>query len=99
MPLRSDNFNRANGVLGTPSDGGSAWVDPTSNFNVVSNQAGASGSGNQAPAVLEASASDVVIKATSSNLSRFFGLSARYSDSSNYIYAAFDAVSGNYTIN
>src|SRR4051812_21276090 len=38
MAARSDNFNRADGALGAPSDGGSAWLT-IGNAEVVSNQA------------------------------------------------------------
>jgi hypothetical protein len=70
---RSDDFNRANSAtLGTPSDGGTAWVQLavfTSNtVGIISNQAARSDATTGAPlyAVLESSLTDVTIQFTAS---------------------------------
>lgn len=59
---RSDNFNRANGAVGTPSDGGSAWI-VTGNLVVSSNKL-AQGAGGDNRGVLEASDADVDVTVT-----------------------------------
>lgn len=68
MTNRTDNFNRADSgsAMGTPSDGGSAWVPyGTSQWGITSNQGYkvATNTANEA-AVLESSVSAVDIQAT-----------------------------------
>lgn len=98
MGNRSDNFNRADGSLGTPSDGGSAW-ESISNISISSNQASAGGT--LAFAALEASTNrvDVQVTLTSIPVGSSQGAVARAADDGNFFLASVrpdqDAVSLN----
>lgn len=91
MTNRSDNFTRANSAtsLGTPSDGGSAWVVVNGTWGISSNQGYcAVDAGGQNLAILETSVTDgtYAITAPAANAG---GIVFRYVDSSNYWLLAF----------
>lgn len=98
MATRSDNFNRSNGALGTPSDGGSAWEDVGPKFNIISNAAGNVTSGVPDVCFLDCGEADgtaqitLTVKAGGS----YFGLLVRAADANNYI--CFRANPSNYEI-
>jgi hypothetical protein len=86
---RTDNFNRADSstALGTPSDGGSDWVEGslTTAYGISSNHAYTVNSTGYDLAYLESSQSDCTVQVTlSGNLGVFVGLCCRLSDASNY---------------
>lgn len=86
MGNRTDTFDRANGTIGTPSDGGSAWVDlGTQVWRVYSNTAGESTAGGTAGAYLEASDANAEVQATITTVGGSPGLSARVADASNML--------------
>jgi len=62
--FRSDNFNRENGAIGTPSDAGSAWVIGNQTWVVVDNQGNCSAFGNNGFVYLDSGQSDCAIVAT-----------------------------------
>lgn len=64
--VRSDNFNRADGAIGTPSDGGSDWQSLTAiaNWVVASNVANETTGGSQVVVVLESGNVDVTLQVT-----------------------------------
>lgn len=109
MTNRTDNFNRADNSssLGTPSDGGSAWIAHSGVWGIVNNKAHLSNAATQAIASLSSGTSDVDIQITLSNLSggQDIGLVGRVADDNNYILGAIGAsdwkiykkVSGSYT--
>jgi large repetitive protein len=86
MTNRVDNFNRADGALGTPSDGGSAWVAQAGTWAVLGNQARVSTSVAGQSVVLQSSSSNVTVQATL-GVSSGFGLCTRAADANNYILA------------
>lgn len=83
---RADNFNRADSAtsLGSPSDGGSAWVAQAGTWGISSDTAYNPTADSPAAATLEASASDVDLQVTVSTASNHGGLVARCSDASNF---------------
>lgn len=84
MANRADNFNRPDGPgLGTPSDGGTAWTNLAAGWAIESDVRAVANSGT-ALAVLEASASNVLISATPGIAT--IGLVCRVTDVDNYIY-------------
>lgn len=87
MTNRTDTFNRADGALGTPSDGGSAWVDVGPKYNILTNAVGNVIGGTPDVAFLECSAADgtVQVSLPTKNGSSYAGLVVRGADSSNYI--------------
>lgn len=86
MGNRTDTFDRADGTIGTPSDGGSAWVDlGTQVWRIYSNTAGESTSGATAGAYLEASDANVEVQATITTVGGSAGLSARIADNNNML--------------
>jgi hypothetical protein len=106
---RSDNFNRADtgaGGLGTPSDGGSAWNDRSSVFQISSNKAKSTG-GAQALAVLTDTLSNVELNVTCvTGASSDIWIPFRFVDDGNYWIAVvgsgdgprlFKRVSGGFT--
>lgn len=109
MTNRTDNFNRADNSssLGTPSDGGSAWVAHSGVWGIVNNKAFLSNGATQAIASLSSGTSDVDIQISLSNLTggQDIGLVGRVADDNNYILGAIGAsdwkiykkVSGSYT--
>lgn len=92
MPNRSDNFNRANGSIGTPSDAGSAWIVPDSGWSINGNRAHCSGGGLQSVCFLESGMADADIEVTVPIFQSVgtvdIGIVARVTDDSNYILAA-----------
>lgn len=88
---RSDNFNRADNTssLGTPSDGGSAWIAATGTWGVVSGQPQTSSPVAYGMAVLECGSADVDIQVTvtSTSANTTLMLWARASDASNALLA------------
>ena len=90
MTDRTDNFNRTNGAIGNPSDGGSAWNELAGTDWVVETSTAAYDN-NIAPspsyAVLEASVTATVAKATvavvPSSPNAIWGLSFRVINSTN----------------
>lgn len=87
---RTDNFNRADGAIGTPSDGGSAWSVQNGAWNVLSNTAYETLTTTFAIAVLESSVSNVEVEVTLSAVGPGPALVARFADTSNYILASYD---------
>jgi hypothetical protein len=85
---RSDSLNRADGAIGSPSDGGAAWTDPGAAFSIISNQAGAA-SGDQRVAWLESSTSNVTVQVTAVVIGPNPGLVIRAIDNSNYLLCVF----------
>lgn len=59
---RSDNFNRADGAIGTPSDAGAAWQSLSGTWTIASNKA--TTSSNNARVVLTGSSANVRVTAT-----------------------------------
>jgi hypothetical protein len=82
---RSDNFNRASSGsgLGTPSDGGSAWVADASNFGIFSNQAYGAGGGAPTIESLECNSGDGTVQVTVTSAGGNACLSFRVSDGNN----------------
>jgi hypothetical protein len=79
MPIFSDDFNRANGAIGSP------WVTlsgtPLIQSNEVYNTAG-----GECAAVVEASVADVEVQATvGTAMDQYFAVLLRASDNDNYI--------------
>lgn len=87
MSNRADTFDRADGAIGTPSDGGSAWVVIAGAWNVISNRAGMSNLTSLACAVLESSVSNVEVQATIPVLGSTPRLVARLADANNFLLA------------
>ncbi len=87
MSNRSDNFNRTDTTtnIGTPSDGGSAWVQQSGTWGISTNQGYDSDSGPQKTCVLEASSADVAVQVTVTVFSANVGLILRAADDSNYL--------------
>lgn len=86
MANRADTFNRSDSstALGTPSDGGSAWVVVAGTWGVISNTGYCpTDSGSQNIAYLECSEADGTVAVDVTTLG-FAGITFRYSDSSNY---------------
>lgn len=106
MSDRSDNFNRADGAIGSPSDGGSAWVSMSGTWTVASNQVKQT-AGGVGEAYLEASASDMVVQVTGVTFANDIGVIARLADISNYLlfrgrpgskYDLYKQVGGSFTL-
>lgn len=111
MTDRVDNFNRADSAssLGTPSDGGSAWVPNSGAWGISGNAGYNPGSTAQGTAILEASISDADVQVTLSTIGATSdsGICCRSSDDSNNIvtaanvvstfYKAFKRVAGSFT--
>lgn len=91
MTNRADDFNRADsgsgGGIGTPSDGGTAWVQLGSGvWDVLSNKAReGAGVGNWNACYLETSQADGDVQVTLSTISANPGLAGRITDTSNFI--------------
>lgn len=108
MTDRVDNFNRADSAaaLGTPSDGGSAWVATSGGWGISSNQAYQYSSTNHHVAYLEASVADVDVEVTITTRGTDSGLSARVVDDNNHLLVAtsgsgvylYKKVSGSFTL-
>lgn len=89
MTDRTDNFTRADttNAIGTPSDGGSAWVQQSGTWGIASNQGyESSGSVNHAMCVLESSVANVDVVCTfQGTVSSDFGIIARSADVNNHL--------------
>lgn len=89
MTNRTDNFNRAdsNTALGTPSDGGSAWVAVSGTWGILSNAAYKVNADNvNQEAYLESSVSDVDVQVTiASGTTQGPSIVARLADDNNYL--------------
>lgn len=88
MSNRFDNFNRADGAYGTPSDGGSAYETVGTNWLVTNNTARLSSTAPSG-AVLETGFSDADVTLVISTLMVDFGrlhIGLRWTDSNNFWY-------------
>lgn len=87
MANRTDDFNRADGGIGTPSDAGSAWVQQSGTWVIESNKAKLSSGTSQASCVLESSAANVDVQVTLSGVmgGADVGLVARSADDNNHL--------------
>ena len=101
MADRTDTFNRSDSTsgMGTPSDGGSAWVEygASDTWGVLSSKAYvvSNGGAAQALAALESSLSDVEVQLTCSTLDTSANvIILRLSNSSNYLHYQWDSSSG-----
>lgn len=99
MTNRVDNFNRADNasLMGSPSDGGSAWSAVQGTFGIVANTGYDSGGFTQYNvAALESSVANVEVQVTLSTVGSGTaqGLSARLADISNFLWAAYIPGSG-----
>lgn len=94
---RSDNFNRADTTtaIGTPSDGGSAWVQLSGSWGISTNRGYNSTGGSHQSCVLEASSSVVTVEVTFETIATETALILRAVDDSNYVVAIADTVSYN----
>lgn len=90
---RADTFDRANSssALGTPSDGGSAWVAQSGTWGITSNLGYSVSGGSQETAVLEANSADVDVQVTLALGGNSEGLVARAADDNNYLLFIFQA--------
>ena len=79
MTNRTDNFDRANSTaaLGTPSDGGSAWVAASGTWGISGNKGYPAASTTETVAYLESSVTAVEVQATMSTGATWNGLMAR----------------------
>jgi hypothetical protein len=86
MANRTDTFNRANSAtsLGTPSDGGSAWVAAVGDWGINGNAAYCPDGDSPAIAWLESSATNFEVQVTMATYAQFCGLTFSWVDSSNY---------------
>lgn len=100
MTARADTFNRANsGTLGTPSDGGSAWLEDGAQAGISSNQCVANYSAFPPAAVgLECNTADYAAQLTIVTLSVGSGpgVVVRRSAYTDYIALFFTTGGGNY---
>jgi hypothetical protein len=91
---RSDDFNRADaGSLGSPSDGGSAWVVVSGTWGISTNRGYKSASfGTNQSAYLEASASNGTVTGTIGGIAStsYPGLHIRFADDSNMVLVQCD---------
>lgn len=109
MTSRSDNFNRTDTAsgIGTPSDGGSGWVQTSGTWGITTNRGYKSASdGAYQVCDLEASSYQVDVQATlaSRGAGSVGGVVARLADNNNYIMAfcgdsfiLFKKVAGSFT--
>lgn len=87
---RSDNFNRANAEpLGTPSDGGSDWIESPGSMSIATNKARNLSSAAGQISVLETGSADGAVQVTvgtpSSGGGDSTGVVVRYVDNNNYL--------------
>jgi hypothetical protein len=87
MTNRTDSFARGDTTnnIGSPSDGGSAWVQQAGVWGISSEQAYESSGDVQCVATLESSVANVDVQATASTVSGQAGLIARFSSTTSYI--------------
>ncbi len=90
MSNRADNFNRTNqSPLGTPSDGGSAWVAQSgggAQFKIVGNQAAEDFDSGETKDTLECGSADGDIQVTIVTFGDQIGLVGRLSDVDNFLW-------------
>lgn len=108
MSDRSDDFNRADNAssLGTPSDGGSAWVSAAGVWGISSNRGCNVDGDTERNVYLESSSSNVEVQVTLTTLTSDAGVNARLADSNNMLLGLmthgtgirlFKRVGGSYT--
>ncbi len=108
MANRSDDFNRADAAtpIGTPSDGGSAWVAAANTWGISGNRAYTSAGSSESDVTLDSGTSAVEVQVTISTLSADAGLCFRLADVNNMLLAQllvgtgirmFKRVGGTYT--
>lgn len=107
MTNRTDNFNRADTTnnIGTPSDGGSAWVQDSGTWGIQTNTGYISASPGNNACVLESSVSNVDVQATlTTSGNKSLGIIVREVDDNNYVVLVsfngltlYKKVSGTYT--
>lgn len=85
-----DDFNRADGLLGT-SVSGHAWSDSGATWNIVSNQVRQTADTNGGHTFVTMPGLDYVVEAKIVALNTFVELIARRSSSTNYYVAAYDS--------
>ncbi len=90
MASRSDTFNRGDSAvsLGTPSDGGSAWVAGVGTWGINSNRAYNPSGSPYAAAVLECGGADGTLQVSLPSIGGNAALIFRYTDASNYWFAS-----------
>ena len=98
MANRADNFNRSDGAIGSPSDGGSAWVVESGTWQIASLQARELGNGTGCRMTLESSEADGTVACKVSSFtfgtsSATGGIIARYSDANNWLLLWFGSTS------
>lgn len=81
---RTDDFNRANGAIGTPSDAGAAWQVLSGTWTIASNEA--TSASFSARAVLNSGSANVLVKVTQKGTGGI-GVVFRAVDANNYMYA------------
>jgi hypothetical protein len=86
---RTDTFLRADGAIGTPSDGGSAWQQLSGTWVVASNQAAETSGAGQCVCVLESGTPDADVQATAGGTLTDAGLVLRASGNSDYLLFQF----------
>jgi len=100
MPNRLDNFNRAAGSVGTPSDGGSAWQVLGGTWLITEYSSGQFGlvqqSGNYDNAVLDAGSSDASVQVTLQTFYSNVSILLRVVDGSNFVGVTFLDSGSNY---
>lgn len=86
MANRSDTFNRANNfsAVGTPSDGGSDWVELVNNCGIFSNQIFGAASASTNLSYLECSEADGTLEVTMNEATGACGFAFRITDANNY---------------
>lgn len=88
MTDRTDNFNRADSTtaLGSPSDGGSAWVAVAGTLGIISNQGYRVDAGGYGIAYLEASVADGTAQVTVAVFDALYnGVSCRVTSDQDWI--------------
>src|SRR4051812_21781255 len=85
---RMDDFTRADSPtsLGTPSDGGSAWVAQSGTWGISSNTAIYTQDAVLGAATLATLESDGAVSATIATAAAVYGIVARLSDPNNYLF-------------
>jgi hypothetical protein len=92
MTNRTDNFNRGDtsSAIGTPSDGGSNWVQLSGTWGIASNQGYESAATSQSACVLESSVNTVDVQVTLATVGLSGGVISRAADNNNYILAEYN---------
>ena len=86
--LREDTYTRSNtsGGMGTPSDGGSAWVGITGAYEIISNQRAETSGVSNSIAYLACGAADVLVEDTLAVLNYDTGMAARVTNNNNCVF-------------